>query len=267
LEYLPFSEPKKVGRHTPAVKLPFNRQPFNDFLVASAPPVVLDSRVKSPIFITGTNTGVGKTVFTCLFTRFLRHAGHSAVALKPLCSGGRSDAMLIRRAIHGTLTLDEINPWHFAAAVSPRTAARAEHQSITLNQVSTHVRQVMKQFPLVTVESAGGLLTPLGEDFDSRDLLQALRALPIVVALNQLGVINQVRLVLEALPRRSQSAARVVLMTPRSADASQRTNVTELGEFFDPRRIFPFPWISWRGLKPSPAFEKQLRAITANLNL
>ena len=41
----------------------------------------------------------------------------------------------------------------------------------------------------------------------------------------------------------------------------------ELGEFFDPRRIFPFPWISWRGLKPSPAFEKQLRAITANLNL
>ena len=77
-------------------------------------------------FITGTDTGVGKTVLTSLLTRFLRAGGVPAAALKPICSGGRADARALHAAMNGALSLDEINPWHFRAAVAPALAAPAE---------------------------------------------------------------------------------------------------------------------------------------------
>ena len=79
--------------------------------------------MKQTIFITGTDTGVGKTVLTALLAQFLRGRGVSVAALKPVCSGGREDARALRHALGGALTLDEINPWHFRAAVAPALAA------------------------------------------------------------------------------------------------------------------------------------------------
>ncbi len=75
-------------------------------------------------FITGTDTGVGKTVLTALLARFLRGRGVNAAALKPVCSGGRGDARIFSAAMDGALPLDKINPWHFHAPVAPH-AGRA----------------------------------------------------------------------------------------------------------------------------------------------
>jgi dethiobiotin synthase len=184
---------------------------------------------------------VGKTVLTALLVRRLRERGVNAVALKPVCSGDRADARALHAASEGALTLDEINPWHFRAPMAPLLAARRECRRVALTDVLAHVRAMQKRFEVVLIEGAGGLLSPLGENFDSRELITALRATPMVVCPNRLGAVNQVLLTLAALPRRASCRARVVLMSPAKPDASASTNVSLLAEFLDPKRIFYLP--------------------------
>jgi dethiobiotin synthetase len=195
------------------------------------------------LFITGTDTGVGKTVLAALLTRHLRERGLNVAALKPVCSGGRDDARLLRKASGGVLPLDEINPWHFRTPVAPLLAARRERRRVKLSQVVAHIRRLPKRFKVLLVEGAGGLLSPLGDDFDSRDLMAALRATPIIVGSNRLGAVNQILLTLEALSRGMTARARVVLMSPPKPDASTKTNTGLLAEHFDGKRIFQLPWL------------------------
>lgn len=195
------------------------------------------------IFITGTDTGVGKTVFAAELTHTLRTLGTSAVALKPICSGGRNDARELRQAAGKTLSLDEVNPWHFRAALSPNLAARREKKRVRLAAVVAHAKKIGSRHGLVVVEGAGGLLSPLGEGFDSRDLLVALRAMPVIVCSNRLGAVNQVRLVLEALPGAFVKQARVVLVNPPRGGEASRANRALLAEFFPAGRIFELPWL------------------------
>jgi dethiobiotin synthetase len=195
------------------------------------------ARVKRILFIAGTDTGIGKTSFGVLLLRILRREGVNAAALKPVCSGGRNDARRYLAAMEGTLTLDEINPWHFGAAIAPSLAARREGKKVKLAQVATRVRAMQKRFEVLLVEGAGGLLSPLGEGFSSRGLIVELNATPVIVALNRLGVVNHILLTLEALPKSFQARARVVLLTPHKPDASTKSNASLLVEFFDAKRI------------------------------
>ena len=201
---------------------------------------------RTTFFITGTDTGVGKTVLTALLARHLRERGVNAAALKPICSGGRDDARALRVAMNGALTTDEINPWHFRAPIAPLSAARRERRRVGLADILAHVRTMQRRFDVLLVEGAGGLLSPLGENFDSRDLIAALRAMPIVVCPNRLGAVNQVLLTLAALPRSASCRARVVWMSPSKPDASTSTNVGLLAEFLDAQRIFCLPRLGGR---------------------
>jgi dethiobiotin synthetase len=201
---------------------------------------------RTAFFITGTDTGVGKTVLTALLARSLHERGVRVVALKPICSGGRGDARALYTALNGRLTLDEINPWHFRAPIAPLLAARRERKRVKLAQVLAHIRTMQKRFDVVLIEGAGGLLSPLGEKFDSRDLIAVLCATPIIVCPNRLGAVNRVLLTIEALPRSAVAEARVVLMSPQEPDVSTKTNAGLLGEFFDKERIFSLPWLGER---------------------
>jgi dethiobiotin synthetase len=198
------------------------------------------------LFITGTDTGVGKTVFAALLTRTLRERGARIAALKPLCSGGRDDARRLRKAMGESLSLDEVNPWHYRAPLSPLLAARMERRRVTQAQVVKYVRTMALKFEVVVVEGAGGLLSPLGEGFDSRDLMRALQATPIVVCPNRLGAVNQVLLVLAALPRAVANRAQIVLMNPPRTDLAARTNLRLLPEFVEGKRIHALEWLGQR---------------------
>lgn len=188
-------------------------------------------------FITGTDTGVGKTVFTVSLLASLRRNGINAAALKPICSGGRDDAKKILAVSDSALLLDEINPWHFRAAIAPTLAARREKKKVTLAQAAAHIRAMRKRFEILLVEGAGGLLSPLGENFNSRDLILATRSTPVIVASNRLGVVNHVLLTLEALPKSYRAKARVVLMPTPKPDGSTKSNARLLAEFFEAKRI------------------------------
>jgi dethiobiotin synthetase len=102
---------------------------------------------------------------------------------------------------------------------------------------------MQKRFDVVLIEGAGGLLSPLGGNFNSRALIAALRATPIIVCPNRLGAVNQVLLTLEALPYGATAKARVVLMSPPKPDAATASNAKLLAEFFDAKRIFMLPWL------------------------
>jgi dethiobiotin synthetase len=194
-------------------------------------------------FVTGTDTGVGKTVFAAVLTQTLRERGMQVAALKPICSGGRDDARRLREAMGESLSLDEVNPWHFRAPLSPLLAARMERRRVSQAQVVAHVRAVAGRFDLVVVEGAGGLLSPLGEDFDSRDLIIALQATPVLVCPNRLGAVNQVLLTLEALPRAVAKRTQIVLMNPPHPDSASRTNLKLLAKFVSAARIHTLNWL------------------------
>ena len=221
-------------------------------------------------FITGTDTGVGKTVLTSLLVSFVRERGVNAAALKPICSGGRGDAHIIFAAMNGALSLDKINPWHFRAPISPLLAARRENKSVKLSQVIAQIRAMQKSFDVLLVEGAGGLLSPLGENFNSRDLILKLRATPIVVCPNRLGVVNQVLLALEALPGKMRSKARVILVAPPKPDVSTKSNAKLVAEFFPAEKIFTLPWLGKsfdevQALK-NPPVRQALRSIFQKLS-
>ena len=205
-------------------------------------------RMSQTFFITGTDTGVGKTVLTVLLARHLRRRGIAVAALKPVASGGRDDARALRAALENSLTLDEINPWHFRTPLAPLLAARRERRQVRRAGVLAHVRTMQKRFGVVLVEGAGGLLSPLGEDFNSRDLIAALHPATIIVGPNRIGVVNHVWLTLEALPRAAAARTRVVLMSPRRPDPATGTNAGLLAEFFDAEKILEMPWLGerWR---------------------
>ncbi len=217
------------------------------------------------LFITATDTGAGKTVLTSLMTRFLRERGVNAGALKPICSGDRQDARELRAAAHRALSLNEINPWHFRAPIAPLLAARREHKHIHLSEVVRHIRGMKELFDVLLVEGAGGLLSPLGENFDSGDLIAVLGAKPIIAAPNRLGVVNHVLLTLDALPRLMAMASRVVLVSPRKPDAATKTNIRLLGEFFSPDKIFTLPWLGDPVSMTSALADKRVRRMLGAL--
>ena len=198
-----------------------------------------------PMFfvITGTDTGVGKTVLTAWLARHLRARGVAVAALKPVASSNRDDARVLQAALGGALSLDEINPWHFRAPLAPVLAARHAGVKLKLAAVLEQIRAVSRRFEIVLVEGAGGLLSPLGEDFSTRELVAELRAVPIVVCPNRLGAVNQTLLVLSALPRRAAGGAQVVLVSPPRADHVSRTNPQLLAEFIDAAQIHQLPWL------------------------
>lgn len=217
------------------------------------------------LFTTGTDTGVGKTILTRLLARHLRTRGIRVAALKPVCSGGREDARQFHRAIQGGLALDEINPWHFRAPLAPLLAARRERRRVRLSQVVAHIRGIQERFDVVLVEGAGGLLSPLGEGFDARGLITALRATPIVVCPNRLGALNSALLTLEALPQTAVRRARVVLVDPPRADSAVRTNRSLLAELLNHSAVLQLPWLQRCGNAEAALRNRRVREVCARL--
>jgi dethiobiotin synthetase len=228
-------------------------------ILATAPRSWFHPRVKRIIVITGTDTGVGKTVLTAWLTAHLCAQGTNVAALKPLCSGGREDARLLHRALDGVLTLDEINPWHFRAPLAPLLAARKERKRVQLAAVIAHIRAIARRFDTVLVEGAGGLLSPLGENFSTRELIVALRAEVIIVGRNQLGVVNHLRVTLETLPPSYAAKTKVALMSPPRTTHASRTNPELIREFIRPAPLVILPWS--RGAKADARVCLALRSL------
>ena len=167
-------------------------------------------------FVTGTDTGVGKTFATALLTRALRAFGRRTIALKPVCSGDRSDARILAAAAGDELAIEAVNPLWFPLPLAPFLAARSENRTISVPALAAWFRETSSGHDSVLVEGAGGWLTPLAPGTSIADLCAALGLPVVVVAANRLGCVNHTLLTVDALPISSGSGASESFSTPRA---------------------------------------------------
>jgi dethiobiotin synthetase len=196
------------------------------------------------LFITGTDTGVGKTLVTASFLFWLRHNGIRARAVKPFCSGSRADVRLLQSIQPGELKDAAVNPFFFRQPVAPLVAAQRTGRRVTRGQVVTHIRRLAPGLEILLVEGAGGLLSPLGQRFTARELIGDLNASVCLVAADRLGTINHTLLTVEALRSQKLKTLAVLLtQVSRRADVSVRTNGDVLAEMLRPIPVLRLPYL------------------------
>ena len=161
-------------------------------------------------FITGTDTGVGKTYITKLLVESLRAEGKYAVGFKPISCGDREDAVILAAA-SGNLSLDEVNPLHFSSAVAPHVAALLENKTIDPAQILASYQAISEIYDPVIVEGAGGWEVPITESYFISDLAKDLNLPVILVAANRLGALNHILLTLAAIQAKGLKCAGIIL--------------------------------------------------------
>lgn len=193
------------------------------------------------LYITGTNTGVGKTTLATLLLARAREVNLRIAAMKPFCSGGREDAEKLHALQTAGLTIDEVNPFHFAEPLAPYIAARNENRVITAAQPIESIQKIRaRNFPMM-IEGAGGLMSPLGDRFTLLEIIQAIPGKICVVAPNVLGVINSAMLTHHSLQNSQSTDVLFVLMDAEQPDASAATNAEVIANWTGVRTInFPF---------------------------
>ncbi len=171
------------------------------------------------IFITGTDTGVGKTIVAAGLVRLVRRRGFRAFAVKPVetgCTvqGGMlypEDGVFLRNASENDISLDECVPFRFSLPASPTRAAAAAGSSLHLADIEEHLRTLAENADLIVVEGAGGLMVPIQGSLMMIDLVQRLGYPALIVARSKLGTVNHTLLSLNALKERRIQAAGIVL--------------------------------------------------------
>jgi dethiobiotin synthetase len=181
------------------------RSKFYRLIAQSLKPMV--HSLKCPgLFITGTDTNVGKTYVGILIARALKTAGHRVGVYKPAASGCRregerlisDDALLLWRAAGEPGDLDRVCPQCFQAHLAPHLAARAEGKELDGKLLRDGLDYWLAGSDIVLVEGAGGLLSPLGENDYVADLARDFGFPLLIVARNALGTINHTLLTLHA---------------------------------------------------------------------
>jgi len=167
-------------------------------------------------FVTGTDTGVGKTVVATALLHRLRERYERVVGMKPVAAGAQlsragtwdqEDVDALREASSIDAPRELVNPYMLAAPVSPHIAARQEGVSIEPSRVVAAFRMLRQQADAVVVEGAGGFRVPLDNDLDGADLAVAL-GLPVVLVVGlRLGCLNHALLSHEAIEARGLSLA------------------------------------------------------------
>jgi dethiobiotin synthetase len=167
------------------------------------------------LFVTGTDTGVGKTEVACALLEGARARGLDAVGMKPAQSGvgpaEPSDAERLAAASGGSEPLEAVCPYSFGPPLAPAVAARVEGRAISFGRIVDAARSLAARHEAVLVEGAGGLLVPLTDRETYADLAAALALPALVVARAGLGTVNHTALTVEALRRRGLAVAGIVL--------------------------------------------------------
>ncbi len=158
-------------------------------------------------FITGTDTGIGKTWSTLALMQYYQNQGKTVLGMKPIASGcewqegqlKNEDALLIHEQASIELPYQAVNPYAFELAVSPHIAAAESGVEIELAHIVDQYRNLAKMADVVLVEGVGGWLVPLNEFDVVADLAKQL-ALPVIVVVGvRLGCINQAKLTFDAI--------------------------------------------------------------------
>jgi dethiobiotin synthetase len=167
----------------------------------------MTSAVKRGIFITGTDTGVGKTVVAAALIRALVREGLRVAGMKPVAAGAsmtasglrNADALALLAAANVAAPYERVNPYCFAAPIAPHIAARDAGIAVDIDLLRQRFDELAGEADCVVVEGAGGWLTPISAAASMADVAAAL-ALPVVLVVGlKLGCLNHTFLTARAL--------------------------------------------------------------------
>jgi dethiobiotin synthetase len=215
----------------------------------------MTQRAVPGLFVTGTDTGVGKTYVTACIARILRRAGLRVGVYKPVASGcvwrgeqwSSDDALVLWDAAGRLGDLDAVCPQRFAAPLAPPLAAAAEGRVVDAALLRAGLQPWLECADVVLVEGAGGLMSPVTESEFVADLAYDFGFPLLVVAPNALGVINQTlqTLITAAAFREGLDVAGIVLNNPGPAllnDVSVASNRRELARHCVPPILGELAW-------------------------
>lgn len=187
------------------------------------------------IFLTGTDTGVGKTHVAALIVRGLRAAGMDAVGMKPICCGDRDDAEILHAANEGRIALGEVNPVWLRPPAAPYVAAMIEERAIDLALIRETFHRLRNAHPGLIVEGVGGWQVPIARDYFVSDLAVECGLPVAVVVANKLGALNHTLLTVAAIRATGLTCAGVILNhvtppaeTPTIAETTNRSVLEDL---------------------------------------
>ncbi len=194
--------------------------------------------MKRGCFITGTDTGVGKTFIACAIAGALKDQGIDVGVMKPVETGCAErggglvpiDALALKEAAGATDPIDEINPYRLAAPLAPNVAARNIGSEIDLTVIKERYGDLSTRHELILVEGAGGLLAPLTDSETMADLAVKLGLPLIIVAPSRLGCINHTLLTLRAAEQAGIPVLGIILNHPTPSDTADLSAEYNLGE-------------------------------------
>ncbi|WP_139556058.1 dethiobiotin synthase [Methylotetracoccus oryzae] len=231
-------------------------------------------RALSPgLFVTGTDTGVGKTQVGAAVASLLRERGIVVQPRKPVESGCKRiddrllphDALTLRTAAGLNLPLETICPHAFEPALSPERAAMLSSAGLTLQDLVQACRTGVGADDFLLVEGAGGFYSPIAAGALNADLASALGLPVLLVAADRLGVINHTLLTVEAIERRGLTLAAIVLNRAEPLSDPEMDNAADLSRWLGRPPIVTEHGTSgatgdgWRALRPA------LTALAASL--
>ncbi|MFY9327903.1 MAG: dethiobiotin synthase [Georgfuchsia sp.] len=189
----------------------------------------------SAYFVTGTDTGVGKTFVSCALLLRFAQAGLSTIGMKPVAagldaSGCNEDVAQLRSASSVAATPELVNPFSFRNPIAPHLAAAEEDREIRFAPIHHALDALRRQADVIVVEGVGGFRVPLGPEGDSADLAQTL-ALPVILVVGlRLGCLNHALLTVEAIQTRGLILAGWVANSIDPAMPKRAENIAALRE-------------------------------------
>ncbi len=209
--------------------------------------------MKHGIFITGTDTGIGKTMVTAALAVALRKRGYSVGVMKPIETGvsssadAGSDAARLRGAARSSDMLTEIRPYAFRQPLAPLDAARLEKRAVALPTILRAFRALRQKHDLVAVEGVGGVHVPITSSLDVSDLIYRMKLPAIVVGQSGLGGVNHALLTLHALRQRKIPIVALVLnqlrpVHTKTARVQERSTVRLLRRLAKVPVVGPLPY-------------------------
>ncbi len=197
-------------------------------------------------FVTGTDTGVGKTLVACALVGLLRRANIDVGVMKPVETGvteaGPLDAKALANAADCSDSLADVCPLRYALPAAPNVAARAENLPVDLQRIHDAYDRIASKHQVMVVEGAGGLLVPLTDQKTMGEIAADLGLPLIVVARGALGTINHTLLTLDSARNRGLEVAGVIISHgPRQLTAPDAANLHFLRQHLGPRLLGEIP--------------------------
>jgi dethiobiotin synthetase len=180
------------------------------------------------LFVTGTDTGVGKTFVGCALAHAWRAAGRTVGVVKPVETGVErepEDARALAHAAGDRSPLDDVCPYRFRAPLAPSVAAALEGRTVDVDRIAALIERRARSVDVLLVEGAGGLLVPIAGTTTWLDLVVRLRLPMVLVAANRLGTVNHSALTARVAATAGVTTVGFVLSQPTpTTDTSATSN-------------------------------------------